>query len=59
MLAIIFALSSCIEITAKLQPEGSGTTIDAGDTSINSGVYDFDFKNRVAGSVIDTGAYEF
>ena len=36
-----------------------GVTINAGDNDINFGVYDYEFKNRVNGSSVDIGAYEY
>ena len=37
----------------------AGVTINAGDNSVNCGVYDYEFKNRVSDDHIDIGAYEF
>ena len=37
----------------------AGVTINAGDNSLNCGIYDYEFKNRVSDNCIDIGAYEF
>ena len=36
-----------------------GVTINAGDNSIDSGLYDYEFKNRINGRIIDIGAFEY
>ena len=35
-----------------------GATINAGDNSLNCGLYDFEIKRRINGDCIDIGAYE-
>ena len=35
-----------------------GVTINAGDNSVECGIYDFEFKNRISDNQIDIGAYE-
>ena len=37
----------------------SGVTINAGDNSVLSGMYDYEFKKRINGNTIDIGAYEY
>ena len=37
----------------------SGVTINAGDNSLDCGLYDIELKNRINGGSIDIGAYEY
>ena len=36
-----------------------GVTIDAGESILNCGLYDYEIKNRINGKRIDIGAYEY